>query len=677
MENSGGSNFDFSNIANPEDIKSLAGSEEQTPTTIVVDSKGTIKDVNTGEMTDKFGNRIEAQPSSQNVVDRGMLQRETELNPPIQNVVDSFDKGQPTGSFVTIKNEDTVVKTAEQISESSKRVYEKLRDENDPNSEIAKKADEILRKNYPNESAKQEAQKVSDFRKALNELRGTYEPHSEIVKRESVSDERLDKQHREEASKTVVTERSNTTKSTEKASKKASIDPKVLEQMKKLGEMNSLDQLTKRIPETNEAGDFGAIAPDKKVENKAENEGKETDMQIVLREIHGKLEKNAPLDRSERVILQLMISNMVTIKTENRVDVSVSTLETQPVVKPTGAVIEQVEATNKSGTTTTQTQEIKSEQTEKKGGFRDWLKRNKTRIACIAGGLATGAVAALNHIPYVASGAMLLGAASGVSTRLLSYLYNKDLEKLKATTDENERKILREKMLGKEKKMKILGYVGTFLGGVVVGNFATNFIASRIPSGPTDTTATPEAGNSTPVESQPEVAQTNTSTPTVETTSTQTSSSIPTTETVTTSTQTTTSVPTETVNIPTATPEVTGNGVLLSNGRVNLPGSAWNGNLAGNAVGNLQGGELNYSNYAGGWHEMAPKMLENDLISAGINRDTLLGNLSTADIHRLINGYLSDIQSGVRGATNPDLLTNLGKLGTEGAQNLINIIQGR
>ena len=99
-----------------------------------------------------------------------------------------------------------------------------------------------------------------------------------------------------------------------------------------------------------------------------------------------------------------------------------------------------IETTNQSGTTATPTQETKSEQTEKKRGFRDWLKRNKTRIACIAGGLATGAVAGLTHIPYVASGAMLLGATSGLSTRLLSYLYNKDMEKLKATTDEKERK---------------------------------------------------------------------------------------------------------------------------------------------------------------------------------------------------------------------------------------------
>ena len=220
------------------------------------------------------------------------------------------------------------------------------------------------------------------------------------------------------------------------------------------------------------------------------------------------------------------------------------------------------------------------------------VKENKTRIACIAGGLATGAVAGLTHIPYVASGAMLLGATSGLSTRLLLYLYNKDMEKLKATTDEKERKILVEKMQGKEKKMKILGYVGTFLGGVAVGNFATNFIASRIPSRPTGTTANPEAGNSTSTE--PEVASTDTSTPAAETTSTPANTSVPTEQAS--NVQTATSVPTETVNIPTTTPEVTGNGVLLSNGRVNLPGSAWNGNIAGNAVGNLQGGELNYSN---------------------------------------------------------------------------------
>lgn len=633
MEQPEKESFDFSNIANPEDIRNLAN-ESKKSSDLIIDSKGTIKDVSTGEMTDRFGNMVEPQPSSQNEVDEGMLRRDAVLNPPIQQVVDSFEKGQPSGSFLTLK-EEPKQKPAEVTTE--KKQNEKIQ--------------------------------VSDFRRAVNELRNTYEPHSEVTNRESSSDEILDELHNQKA---TVIKSPTTEQSVKKSSQKDSVDPKVLDTMKKLGGMNSLDRLTERILETNEAGDSGAIAPDEKVENKVESEDKETDMQIVLRDIYEKLEKNVDLDRSERVILQLMISNRVTIKTENKIDVSTSTLETQTVTRPADAVIEKVETTNQSGTTTP-IQETKSEQTEKKGGFRDWLKRNKTRIACIAGGLATGAVAGLAHVPYVASGAMLLGAASGLSTRLLSYLYNKDLEKLKATTDENERKILAEKMRGKEKKMKILGYVGTFLGGVAVGNFATNFIASRIPSRPTGTTANPEAGNSTSTE--PEVASTDTSTPTAETTSTPANTSVPTEQVS--NVQTATSVPTETVNIPTTTPEVTGNGVLLSNGRVNLPGSAWNGNIAGNAVGNLQGGELNYSNYAGGWHEMAPKMLENDLISAGISRDTLLGNLSTADIHRLINGYLSDIQSGVRGATNPDLLTNLGKLGTQGAQNLINMIQGR
>lgn len=634
MEQPEKESFDFSNIANPEDIRNLAN-ESKKSSDLIIDSKGTTKDVSTGEMTDRFGDRVEPQPLSQNEVDEGMLRRDAVLNPPIQQVVDSFEKGQPSGSFLTLK-EEVKQKPAEVTTE--------------------KKQDEKIQ--------------VSDFRRAVNELRNTYEPHSEVTNRESSSDEILDELHNQKA---TVIKSPSADQSVKKSSQKDSIDPKVLDTMKKLGGMNSLDRLTERISETNEAGDSGAIAPDEKVENKVESEDKETDMQIVLRDIYEKLEKNVDLDRSERVILQLMISNRVTIKTENKIDASTSTLETQTVTRPTDAVIEKVETTNQSGTTTTPIQETKSEQTEKKGGFRDWLKRNKTRIACIAGGLATGAVAGLTHIPYVASGAMLLGAASGLSTRLLSYLYNKDSEKLKATTDENERKILAEKMRGKEKKMKILGYVGTFLGGVTVGNFATNFIASRIPSRPTGTTANPEVGNSTSTE--PEVASTDTSTPTAETTSTPANTSVPTEQVS--NVQTATSVPTETVNIPTTTPEVTGNGVLLSNGRVNLPGSAWNGNLAGNAVGNLQGGELNYSNYAGGWHEMAPKMLENDLISAGISRDTLLGNLSTADIHRLINGYLSDIQSGVRGATNPDLLTNLGKLGTQGAQNLINMIQGR
>ena len=236
-------------------------------------------------MTDRFGDSVEQQPSSQNEVDESMLRREVQLNPPIQQVVNSSKEGQPTGSFATLKEE------------------------------VKQKPAEVA-----TEEPKNEKVQVSDFRRAVNELRNTYEPHSEVVNRESSSDEILDELHNQKA---TVIKSPSTEQSVKKSSQKDSVDPKVLNTMKKLGGMNSLDRLTERISETNEAGDSGAIAPDEKVENKVESEDKETDMQIVLRDIYEKLEKNVDLDRSERVILQLMISNRVTIKTENKIDASI------------------------------------------------------------------------------------------------------------------------------------------------------------------------------------------------------------------------------------------------------------------------------------------------------------------------------------------------------------------
>lgn len=113
---------------------------------------------------------------------------------------------------------------------------------------------------------------------------------------------------------------------------------------------------------------------------------------------------------------------------------------------------------------------------------------------------------------------------------------------------------------------------------------------------------------------------------------------------------------------------------LVVDGRVNLPDSAWNGNLAGEPTGNLPGGEFNYSNYAGGVHEMAAHQLNKDLMSAGVTPEQL-STLNTRDIHvGLLNGYLESINSGV---TDPNLVDILGKMNSEAAKNLLSTITSK
>ena len=119
-------------------------------------------------------------------------------------------------------------------------------------------------------------------------------------------------------------------------------------------------------------------------------------------------------------------------------------------------------------------------------------------------------------------------------------------------------------------------------------------------------------------------------------------------------------------------PEPLTENVLTSNGRVDLPGSAWNGNLANGPAGNLPGGVENHSNFMGGVHEMAPHLAETALQNAGITRSALLENLGTSGTHRLLNSFVDAIQMG---NPNPSLVDILTKMNTPGAQNLISMIK--
>ena len=93
--------------------------------------------------------------------------------------------------------------------------------------------------------------------------------------------------------------------------------------------------------------------------------------------------------------------------------------------------------------------------------------------------------------------------------------------------------------------------------------------------------------------------------------------------------------------------EGAGESVLVQDGRINLPGSAWDGNLAsGPAQDTLLGGANNPSNFNGGLHEMAPFRLEEALVQNGITRAELTSQLDTAEIHQLLNRALEATRSG-------------------------------
>ncbi len=112
-------------------------------------------------------------------------------------------------------------------------------------------------------------------------------------------------------------------------------------------------------------------------------------------------------------------------------------------------------------------------------------------------------------------------------------------------------------------------------------------------------------------------------------------------------------------------PTINTEGVLVRNGRVDLPGSAWNGNMAGAPI---TGGELSPSSFAGGATNMGAFNLEKALTGNGLTREAITQNLTTPQIHSLLNTYQANPSTSLTSA--------LGNIGTEGAQNLIQMISG-
>lgn len=76
---------------------------------------------------------------------------------------------------------------------------------------------------------------------------------------------------------------------------------------------------------------------------------------------------------------------------------------------------------------------------------------------------------------------------------------------------------------------------------------------------------------------------------------------------------------------------------LIQNGRVHLPGSAWDGNLATAPTGNFTGEALNSVNYAGGATNMGAYNLDRVLDSARISVEQIQN--AGGDVHRLLNIY--------------------------------------
>ena len=112
----------------------------------------------------------------------------------------------------------------------------------------------------------------------------------------------------------------------------------------------------------------------------------------------------------------------------------------------------------------------------------------------------------------------------------------------------------------------------------------------------------------------------------------------------------------------------TNNGILIKSGRVNLPGSAWNGNLGTQPPGGLANGAFNPSNFTGGATNMGAFNLESALQTNGVTESLLRNNLQTSEIHRLLNIFTSNPST--------DLSTALQSLNSEGAKTILEAISG-
>ncbi len=285
-------------------------------------------------------------------------------------------------------------------------------------------------------------------------------------------------------------------------------------------------------------------------------------------------------------------------------------------------------------------------------------ERNNKRLAMVAGIVTGGAVGLAGGAAVIPTALVVTGIGGLGSLGLNKYADWKEGRidrRLKIETNPEERTRLEKTKQDMQKIRKYSDrarqfFIGGGIGLAAAGLFTNffwggqgaieHFSSQATTIDPTSTVASASPADT--IQSQPTTTTVDTTTPNIDTTTTASA---------------------EAINTDTS--------VLVRNGHVDLPGSAWNQNLAGHSTGNLPGGAENFSNYTGGWHEMAPRMLENDLIQNGLSRPQLLEKLGTEGTHRLLNAYLSQIQAGT---ANPDLITTLQGMNTQGAQELIQII---
>jgi len=283
-------------------------------------------------------------------------------------------------------------------------------------------------------------------------------------------------------------------------------------------------------------------------------------------------------------------------------------------------------------TTTTAAEAVEKENRE----------RNYKRAALIAGVVVGGAGGVLGGTPVAGVGALACVGA-GVLTRGVDYIGGKRIGKLTAqldiTTDLEQRANLEKRISNWEKVRKGTQYAAQFFKGATIG-FAASGMAMGIFNGghgllwnTPEPSATIPTGNAEAGIGKTGIEQgTGAETP-----------------------------------LP-SSPEAYQGNSFIHDGRVDLPGSAWDGNMAsGPAQDTLAGGAENFYNYAGGPSEMAANQLGQDLASNNIT-DELLTNLTTYDKHRLLTEYWDAVRGG---NPNPDFIETLRSMNTDGAQKLL------
>lgn len=295
---------------------------------------------------------------------------------------------------------------------------------------------------------------------------------------------------------------------------------------------------------------------------------------------------------------------------------------------------------------------MKAEQPKQEQEKIQDLKENKKqrdykRIALVAGvitgtsaGLLVGGAAAASAIPVAVVAGIEAFAIEKIGTSRLKKLQ----EKISKEEDESKRIALEKRMRNWGKVIKFAGISRSFLTGASTGLILSSFISNQFMGGQgfLNKLNTP---NNVQVTQPQEMGSTSTAgTQSSNINTTTSSQNIPETK------------PLETV---TSTTVDNSSGVIVQNGRVNLPDSAWNSNLGGAPTVDLPGGEGNFSSYPGGIENMAAYQAEKDLAAAGLTRDQVLGNLGTRGVHSLLNSYQSQIASGT---TNPELLDTLRNL---------------